>query len=414
MSNILISKPDRVLQGKVLLPGSKSESNRALIMQALCPGPVEIRNLSEAADTVTLKDLLDRRKRNNVLDVGPAGTAMRFLTAFCAVTGGEWVLTGSKRMKERPIGLLAGALRQLGADIEYLGEDGYPPMKIRGKQLNKAKEVSIPGNISSQYISALLMIAPVLPEGLTIHLTGETGSRPYIEMTLAMMKEMGVAHEWSGNSIHVTPHAYEPESLTIEPDWSGASYWYSMAALCEDVDLELPFLKAQSLQGDRAIAEIMAGFGVETHFSGEGVRLTRSGDKAARKKELDFISCPDLAQTVISCCAALRQNAAFTGLESLKIKETDRIAALQQELAKFGALLKENDEGNRWELEADGVHRPASAPYISTYHDHRMAMALAPLAIRLGPMEIEDQEVVAKSYPGFWKDLGRHGFEIEL
>lgn len=410
MLNVLISKPDTSLKGEIVLPGSKSESNRALIMQALCTGAVDIRNLSEAADTVTLKGILDGR--NQTLDVGPAGTAMRFLTAFCAVTEGEWVLTGSQRMKERPIGLLVDALRALGADIGYLENDGFPPMKIRGKQLDKACEVTIPGNVSSQYISALLMIAPVLPRGLRIHLTGEIGSRPYIEMTLAMMGELGIRHEWSGSSIYVAPQPYRPGTLTIEPDWSGASYWYSIAALCDEADLKLPYLKKQSLQGDRAIASIMTGFGVETHFSEEGIRLTRKKNTAP-ESELDFIHCPDLAQTVISCCTALGRNAVFTGLESLKIKETDRIAALRNELGKFGARLTENAQGNRWELDTSGVHSPAKPPLIHTYHDHRMAMALAPLAIRLGPVEIADRDVVAKSYPGFWNDLKKTGFELK-
>ncbi|QEC52513.1 3-phosphoshikimate 1-carboxyvinyltransferase [Anseongella ginsenosidimutans] len=443
MSNILISKPDARLSGEVILPGSKSESNRALIMQALCEERVEIRNLSEAADTVTLQALLDGRDRNQVLDVGPAGTAMRFLTAFCAVTEGEWTLTGSKRMKERPIGILADALRQLGADIQYLEEEGFPPMRIRGKRLDKASEVRIPGNISSQYISALLMIAPALPNGLSIHLSGTIGSRPYIEMTLAMMGELGIRHEWTGNTIHVGAQRYQPAVLSIEPDWSGASYWYSMAALCEEADLTLPYLKQQSLQGDREITKIMEAFGVRTHFSAGGIRLSRgetaagawesaeigtgAGETAARgiaagetvaresasgEREIDFIHCPDLAQTVISCCTALRQNAVFTGLESLKIKETDRVEALQNELGKFGARLIENAEGNRWELDTSGVFIPEAAPVIHTYHDHRMAMALAPLAIRLGPMEIEDKEVVVKSYPTFWKDLDKHGFKM--
>lgn len=412
MPNILISKPDTSLRGEIVLPGSKSESNRALIIQALCGGRIEIRNLSEAADTVTLKNILDNRSRNPVLDVGPAGTAMRFLTAFCAVTQGEWLLTGSQRMKERPIGLLADALRTLGADIEYLENEGFPPMRIRGKQLDKAGEVTIPGNISSQYISALLMIAPVLPEGLKIHLTGAIGSRPYIEMTLSMMGESGIRHEWEGNSIYVAPQPYRPGALTIEPDWSGASYWYSVAALCDDADLKLPYLKKQSLQGDRAIAAIMEGFGVETRFSEEGIRLTRKANPEPTG-ELDFIHCPDLAQTVVSCCTALGHNAAFTGLESLKIKETDRVAALQNELGKFGARLTENAQGNRWELDTTGVRPPATPPLIHTYHDHRMAMALAPLAIRLGPVEIADRDVVVKSYPGFWNDLKKTGFELK-
>lgn len=422
--NIFVSKTDTMLRGTVRLPGSKSESNRALIMQALCRDPLEILNLSEAADTVTLRNILENREREPVMDVGPAGTAMRFLTAFCAVTAGEWTLTGSKRMKERPIGLLVDALRQLGADIEYLEKEGFPPMKIRGKQLGKASRISIPGNISSQYISALLMIAPTLPGGLEIGLTGEIASRPYIEMTLSMMRELGIAHRWEGNRIRIAAQEYRARPLTIEPDWSGASYWYSMAALCTDVDLELPYLKENSLQGDQAIAGIMAAFGVKTTFSAGGIRLSRENGGSAGSRqpdgsnceaapaELDLVHCPDLAQTVISCCTALRRDLTFRGLESLKIKETDRIAALQAELGKFGGQLLENEAGNSWRIVTSGIGQPASPPFIHTYHDHRMAMALAPLAIRLGPMEIEDRDVVAKSYPSFWDDLLKVGFTL--
>src|SRR3546814_912530 len=351
MSNILVSKPDTRVNGKITLPGSKSESNRALIMQALCTNPVVIGNLSEAADTVTLKTILDNRRHDQTLDVGPAGTAMRFLTAFCAVTPGNWTLTGSQRMKERPIGLLADALRLLGADIEYTENDGFPPMRIRGKQLDLAGEVHIPGNISSQYISALLMIAPMLPRGLKIHLIGTIGSRPYIEMTLAMMGELGIRHQWNDNTIEVPQQACQPGTLTIEPDWSGASYWYSMAALADEADLTLPWLKQQSLQGDRAIAGIMKTFGVETTFSEGGIRLIRTpqtSTAAGQVPELDFVDCPDLAQTVISCCVALGRSAIFTGLASLRIKETDRIAALRNELGTFGARVTENEEGHRW------------------------------------------------------------------
>lgn len=418
MPNILVSKSDTRLRGEVVLTGSKSESNRALIMQALSEEPISIKNLSEAADTVTLDSLLKGRERNPVLDVGPAGTAMRFLTAFCAVTPGEWTLTGSQRMKERPIGILVDALRQLGAEITYLEKEGFPPMKISGRQLNRAEEVSVPGNISSQYISALLMIAPVLPNGLRIHLTGQVASRPYIEMTLAMMDELQVRHEWRGNTIHIAPQRYRAATLTIEPDWSGASYWYSMAALSEEVELTLPYLKEHSLQGDRAISSIMTQFGVKTVFLGDGIRLSRNHPEAGRAaagnqgQEIDFIHCPDLAQTVLSCCAALRRSASFTGLESLKIKETDRVAALRNELGKFGADLIENEAGDRWTLDASRVQVPESAPLIHTYDDHRMAMALAPLAIRMGPVEIEDKDVVAKSYPGFWDDLRKLGFEL--
>lgn len=422
MPNILVTKPDARLRGEVVLPGSKSESNRALIMQALSAEKVTIKNLSEAADTVTLNTLLKDRDRNQVLDVGPAGTAMRFLTAFCAVTPGEWTLTGSARMKERPIAVLVDALRELGADITYLENEGFPPMKIKGKPLDRSGEVSIPGNISSQYISALLMIAPTLPEGLRIHLTGQVASRPYIEMTLAMMAELQVDHEWNGNTIYVAPQRYRAAKLTIEPDWSGASYWYSMAALSDEVSLKLPYLKQHSLQGDRAIASIMTQFGVETAFTGAGIHLTRSpsGPPLTRVgeegkeivRELDFIHCPDLAQTVISCCTALRLKARFTGLESLKIKETDRVEALRSELGKFGASLNENEAGNRWELDAVNVYTPDTPPVIHTYDDHRMAMAIAPLAIRMGPVEIEDKDVVEKSYPGFWKDLQKVGFGL--
>lgn len=410
--DILISKNDKSLKGEIILPGSKSESNRALILQALSRNPVEIRNLSEAEDTVTLHNLLKSRSLYPVLDVGPAGTAMRFLTAFCAVTEGEWVLTGTRRMKERPIGLLVDALRSLGADIEYLENKGFPPLKIKGGVLDKAAGVSIPADVSSQYISALLMIAPGLPGGLTLHLTGPAGSRPYIEMTLSMLGELSIEHSWKGTSIHIPRQDYQPATLHIEPDWSGASYWYSMAALCEEVDLSLPYLKKYSLQGDSVIAEIMANFGVQTRFTEDGIRLAKVS-KPFGKKELDFLHCPDLAQTVLACCTALKHDAVFTGLESLKIKETDRVAALQHELGKFGACLTETGAGERWVLDTGAVAPPPAPPAIHTYHDHRMAMALAPLAARLGPLVIEDKSVTSKSYPGYWKDLEKVGFTVK-
>ncbi|TZF83813.1 3-phosphoshikimate 1-carboxyvinyltransferase [Pedobacter sp. BS3] len=410
--NVIVSNSKRSFNGIIQLTGSKSESNRALILQALSNGNIRIENLSSAADTVTLHRILQSEIHNPgaTVDIGPAGTAMRFLTAYSAVKGLDVTLTGTARMKQRPIGMLVDALRVLGADISYTENEGFPPIKTGSNFVQKANRVSIKGNVSSQYITALLLVAPTLPQGLDIYIEGELTSKPYVEMTLTMLEQSGIAHTWTGNTIHIDPQAFKPVTLTVEPDWSAASYWYSIAALSQEAVIELPYLKADSLQGDSRIADIMAHFGIVSTFTGKGLTI-RKTDKELTQREFDFKECPDLAQTVVVCCAALGHNATFTGLETLKIKETDRVKALQNELAKIGVTLTEDNE--TYYLDCSQKHIPEKVS-IHTYDDHRMAMAFAPLALVIDEVEIEDHQVVEKSYPHYWDDLKKAGFNVQV
>ena len=378
-------------------------------MQALSDGDVRIDNISDAADTVTLNNIL-KDDSQKVVDIGPAGTAMRFLTAFYAVKESERTLTGSARMKQRPIGILVDALRTLGADIEYVEKEGFPPLKIKGPLNQKTKEVSIKGNISSQYISALLLIAPKLDQGLNLVIEGELTSKPYVEMTLAMMEQAGISHYWKDNVITIEKQSFNKSVINVEPDWSAASYWYAIAALSEEAQLFLPGLNGYSLQGDSMITEIMANFGIRSQFKDSGVCLFKEPKKLERKI-FDFKECPDLAQTVIVCCAALGHDATFTGLETLKIKETDRVNALQTELLKIGVRLIEKNQ--TYKLDSSGLNLDKNIK-ISTYDDHRMAMAFAPLALVIPELEIEDHLVVEKSYPDFWKHLEIAGFKLKV
>ncbi|HEY9197295.1 MAG TPA: 3-phosphoshikimate 1-carboxyvinyltransferase, partial [Mucilaginibacter sp.] len=318
-------------------------------------------------------------------------------------------LTGSKRMKERPIGVLVDALRRLGAHIDYEEQDGYPPIKLKGGFEQLTPEISIQGNISSQYITALLLIASRLPLGLKLRIEGELTSRPYVEMTLAMLESTGIKHTWHNNVITIPNQEFTETSLNVEPDWSAASYWYAIAALADEAELFLTGLTPYSLQGDSVITEIMANFGITSQFKDGGVYLKKEV-KPISKKEFDLKECPDLAQTVIVVCAALGHEASFTGLETLKIKETDRIAALQNELGKIGVKLVENNQV--YTLDCSGKFIPESV-FINTYHDHRMAMAFAPLALIIPKMEFENGPVVDKSYPAFWTDLEKQGFKVE-
>jgi len=420
-TNICISAPRKSLKATIQLTGSKSESNRALIMQAISDGKVKVRNLSEAADTVTLAGILENFKdrddhtkestqakisERKLIDVGPAGTAMRFLTAFAAMQPGETILTGSERMQQRPVGILVDALRDLGAEITYQASEGYPPMKIKGPLEQRTARISIRGNVSSQYISALLLIAPRLPLGLELEIEGELTSTPYVEMTLAMLEQAGIHYDWNENTIAIEPQEFRELAITIEPDWSAASYWYAIAALADEASFFLPGLNGYSLQGDSRITEIMANFGITSQFKDGGVYLEKEF-KPLLRKIFDFKDCPDLAQTVIVCCAALGHDATFTGLETLKIKETDRVAALQRELEKIGVKLIEKNLV--YKLDCSGLHFPEKL-IVSTYEDHRMAMAFAPLALKITEVEIEDRLVVGKSYPGYWEDLSKAGF----
>jgi len=406
-ASIKISAANKKLDCTIPLTGSKSECNRALIMKALSDGAVRVENISDAADTVTLNNILSGNTPK-LVDIGPAGTAMRFLTAFYSLHAGEVILTGSERMKQRPIGILVDALRTLGADIQYAEKEGFPPLKIRGPLQQKTNQVSIKGNISSQYISALLLIAPKLEQGLSLVIEGELTSKPYVQMTLAMMEQAGIRHSWSENVISIANQPFNKSVINVEPDWSAASYWYAIAALSKEARLFLPGLNGYSLQGDSMITEIMANFGISSQFRDGGVYLFKEAKKLERKI-FDFKECPDLAQTVIVCCAALRHDATFTGLETLKIKETDRVNALQTELAKIGVKLIEKNQ--TYKLDCSGLDLNKKIQ-IATYDDHRMAMAFAPLALVMPELEIEDHLVVEKSYPDFWKHLELAGFKI--
>ncbi|WP_145860914.1 3-phosphoshikimate 1-carboxyvinyltransferase [Pedobacter suwonensis] len=424
--NALVSfKGTKNINAEIQLTGSKSECNRALIISALSKNLVKVDNLSNAADTVTLNDILNKlgvegsdlrvdanRKTANseLVDVGPAGTAMRFLSAYLSAKNGNFLLTGTERMKQRPIGILAEALKTIGADISYAEAEGFPPLNINGPLDQKTNQVRIKGDISSQYISALLMIAPVLPQGLTLEIEGELTSRPYVDMTLDMLAEVGIEHRWNGNSITIENQAFKPGTLVVEPDWSAASYWYSIAALADEAEINLPALKERSLQGDSQIKNIMKIFGIATSKTEKGISISNLGLSLDTNQVLDLKTCPDLAQTIIVIAAALGKNMAFTGLETLKIKETDRIAALQNELAKIGVTLAENNL--IYTLNTDNLHFPDKIT-IATYEDHRMAMAFAPLALLINEVEIEDMQVVEKSYPYYWEDLKKAGFEVK-
>ncbi|MFN8355814.1 MAG: 3-phosphoshikimate 1-carboxyvinyltransferase [Spirosomataceae bacterium] len=390
---------------EVQLPSSKSESNRALIIDALTDFRSELSNLSEARDTRTMMRLL--LSTEYVADVIDAGTTMRFMTAYFAVTGQHKVMTGTPRMCERPIGSLVDALRSLGANIDYLQVQGYPPLRLSGFSYSGNNQISIKGGVSSQYISALLMIAPMLPEGIVIQLEGEVGSKPYIEMTLQQMAYFGINYEadWKNNRLVVPNQSYQIKQYSIESDWSGASYWYSAVAMApEGSEVELLGLKENSLQGDSVVVDIMKHLGVTSRFTERGVKLTKT--KAAESLTWDFTNCPDLAQTISVCCAAMNIPLTLTGIESLKIKETDRVKALQTELIKFGVELAEVVPNERYELKGTFAPPPQNGIVIDTYDDHRMAMAFAPLSM-LVDIKIDNADVVVKSYPRFWEDMGK-------
>jgi len=506
------------LKGTVDLPASKSISNRLLIIKALCKHQITITNLSESKDTKIIRQAIDENPF--VIDVGQAGAAMRFLTAYYANKPGEWTITGTERMKARPVRILVDALRQLDADIDYLENEGYPPLAIKGKKLTY-NFTSLDGSVSSQYITALLLIAPALPNGLTIELKNKIASRPYIDLTLRMMNYFGIEYHWQKNQIAIKNQEYSAGSFMVEADWSGASYWYEMAALTPQVDLHIKGLQENSLQGDAEIVNLFRQFGVQSEFTNEGVHLTKGqmqpgeriypykGMQSNKNMYLDFFAYdfannPDLVQTFVPLCVALKIPFKISGTESLKIKETDRIKALQKECAKFGANILETGEGM---IEWDGRlaqssgrsteqtghkpsktsadltkkqtghessksssdqaidqtghepskpssgqakepvsnepskpsadqaseqtgHKPSKhfsgqAPShthedfqekpvrIETYDDHRMAMAFAPLSILHKGLIVEAPEVVEKSYPGFWEDLRKVGFEID-
>ena len=402
----ILSTPSS-LHADVQLPASKSISNRALILHALARGNRHLHNLSDCDDTrVMIAALQDNAE---VVDILAAGTAMRFLTAYFSVTPGTRILTGTQRMKQRPIRILVDALRSLGAQIDYAEQEGFPPLRISGENGLSGGEVALAGNVSSQYISALLMIGAVLPRGLRLRLRGDIVSRPYINLTLQLMQDFGARAEWMADDcIQVHPGGYKDVEFTVESDWSAASYWYEMVALAgRGAEAALHGLFAQSYQGDSRGAELFAKLGVQTTYTPQGVRLHYSGE-VAQRLEADLVDIPDLAQTFVVTCCLLGVPFRFTGLQSLKIKETDRIEALKAELCKLGYVVRsEHDSVLLW----DGERCPAAqSPVIHTYEDHRMAMAFAPACLRVSGLRIAEPQVVSKSYPAYWQHLQAAGF----
>ena len=407
-STYTITAPE-TLDAAPALPASKSISNRALILHALAGGTHMPQNLSDCDDTRVMTAALAHRPP--VVDIMAAGTAMRFLTAyFSTCDGEEHIMTGTERMRHRPIGILVDALRQLGADIGYEGADGFPPLVIRGRRLS-AVPLSIPGSVSSQYISALLMIGPVLEGGLDLRLTGSMVSRPYIDLTLRLMRHYGATADWTAtDSLHVGGGGYRDVPCTVENDWSAASYWYEAAALSGG-RVRLEGLFADSGQGDSRGAALFRQLGVETEFRADGSVMVCGGGEAAERLEADLVDMPDLAQTFVVTCCLMGVTFRFCGLQSLRIKETDRMAALTAELEKLGYVLRtEGDDALLW----DGTRcAPAPSPVVRTYEDHRMAMAFAPAALRLpSGIRIAAPQVVSKSYPAYWDALRSAGFRI--
>lgn len=404
----LSGPPTNRLHAEIPITGSKSESNRSLLLQALYPNIV-IENLSNSDDAEVMQKGLKIEKGN--VDIHHAGTAMRFLTGyFSTQKGKEVTLTGSQRMTERPIKVLVDALRRLGADIEYVKNEGYPPIHIKGKKLTQSM-VSLPANISSQYISSLLLIAPSLENGLELELVGKITSVPYIKMTLGLLSQIGVANSFEGNTIKVSPKSFvENTKLVVESDWSSASYFYSIVSLCDiGTEITLSAYKKNSLQGDSVLAEVYQGFGVETLFQENKVVLKKTTDCELPAINCELSNAPDIAQTIAVSCFGLGIGCHLTGLHTLKIKETDRLEALHTELSKLGAVISVTDKSLRLSP-SDGTMLKNVA--IDTYNDHRMAMAFAPLALKTS-LFINDAEVVSKSYPDFWKDLKRLGLEVK-
>ncbi len=410
-----ISKSPKSLIGEVHLPSSKSESNRALLIQALSQQKFTIANLSDAKDTIVLKDILENCHQENYFDVGPSGTAMRFLTAYFAGIPGTRTLTGSARMKERPLALLVEALRKLGANITYLEKEGYPPLKIEGAKLSGGSIV-IDGSMSSQYLSALAMIAPTLPQGLIIKLSGEIISKPYLLMTLKMMERFGVKSTWKNAEIEIAPQSYsytKTDSYVIEGDWSSASYWFQIAAFAKEVDFCMWGLKKESLQGDCSLVEYYQPLGVETTFIEGGIKLSKKNIHVPVDNiHIELLQTPDIAQTLAVTYAAKEIYAELYGLRTLRIKETDRIKALIAELKKIGVEAIDLDIGNLLIPKIKKSIHPPTAVF-KTYEDHRMAMCLAPLSMLFDSVSIENPEVVVKSYPHFWDDLKSVGFVIK-
>lgn len=407
--NYRIIAPRRI-EGEIDLPASKSISNRVLLLNALCATPGRLSNLAQCDDTDAVLSALAQSDASEV-NIGAAGTAMRFLTAYFATREGrEVVIDGTERMRQRPIGVLVDALRQLGADIEYVEAEGYPPLKITGTRL-RGGALTVSGSVSSQYITAILLIAPVIG-GIALTIEGEIMSRPYIDMTLALMARYGVKAEWRENVIHVPAGEYTALDFTVEADWSAASYWWAMQAIVPQSRITLKGLEPQSLQGDSRIAELMSQMGVMGNWCGRYLDLRSNGGVGCCCSTFaDLSGTPDIAQTLVVMLCLMGRPFRITGLRTLRIKETDRLEALRTELRKLGYVVKvEGDDAISWHFETTAAE---ASPHICTYHDHRMAMAFAPAAIRFPGLIIDDAQVVSKSYPLFWEHLRQAGFKIE-
>ncbi|MBK9737318.1 MAG: 3-phosphoshikimate 1-carboxyvinyltransferase [Saprospiraceae bacterium] len=419
MESIKIYCPVKNIKGEITLSGSKSISNRVLLIKALCSKPFSIHNLSDCDDTVTMDRLL--KNTTEIFDAHHAGTTFRFLTAYLATQQSSQIITGSERMKNRPIGTLVDALNFLGADIQYMGKVGYPPLKINPPGASWKKEITLSANISSQYITALLLIAPSLPEGLTINLEGQIVSRPYIEMTIRIMKYFGVLVDWQDQKLTIKHQPYIEKDYYVEADWSAASYFYIIAGLSETAEIKLIGLNKDSLQGDASILNICTKFGIESSYEENALLIKkRNVFNPIDNFEYDFINVPDIAQSVSLMCAGLGINCLFSGLQTLKIKETDRIFALQNELSKINVFLHKMPEKfskktgiEYFFQEGKATVEPKHIPTIDTYDDHRMAMSFATLGM-IFPVCIQDSKVVSKSYPGYWKDLSSLGFNLDI
>ena len=401
--NLLLQTSQLDLQEQIAITGSKSETNRLLLLQALYPN-ISLANTSNSDDSEVMQKALVGNEE--IVDIHHAGTAMRFLTAYFAVNEGrEVVLTGSQRMTERPIKVLVEALQQLGAQISYEKEEGYPPIRIKGQKIT-AHKVSIPANVSSQYISALLLVAPKLENGIELTLVGEITSVPYIKMTLALLNDLEIQTSFIGNVITVNPKKeVESKVMTVESDWSSASYFYSLVALAKTASISLTSYKETSLQGDSALVEIYKEMGVTSQFDGNKLTLTKQEDFVYSDINLELNNTPDIAQTIVVTCLGLGIGCHLTGLHTLKIKETDRLEALRIELTKLGANISVTNDS----LTLIATEKIKQEIRIDTYNDHRMAMAFAPLGLKV-PIVINNADVVSKSYPDFWDDLKKLGF----
>ena len=403
--NYLIEHPSKLVKGKVCLPASKSLSNRALIIQALCKETFSISNLSQAKDTQVLKEALDNSR--NIINIDDSGTSMRFLTAFFSFQKQEVVLKGSERMNERPIAPLVEALNALGANISYLEKEGYPPLYIQKGNI-QGGTIQLNCTISSQFISALLLIAPKLSGGLTINLQGILVSKSYIETTLKMMAYFGIEYNWNFQKIQIKEQQYQAKNICIENDWSAVTFWLEIVAIAKKAQIKLNGLYKDSWQGDIKALSIFSKLGVNYQFKNNQLILYKE-PKQIPKKQINLIETPDLAQAICCTYASLHKRLELTGLSTLKIKETDRILALQSELEKLGVNTKISQDS----LQINNFNKFTGTPLIKTYQDHRMAMSFAPLALRFGKLIIKDIEVVKKSYPTFWEELEKTGFTIE-